>query len=1839
FVCGGASSQSSSVHMDDIDDIATFTDIPDSFVDIPSNCYPLIITFHKLLLMLDGTVGISFFRRFPQVRQMRQGRPNSSRSVGLENFIRTKEVNYERFRSSYWPHFNSVVTKQLDSSVVYTEIISVIKGGLHGVEAQDKRMVQQDYVSLSEDRKFALSIDKREMIYNIFLQYEKRKMENCEFDLADLVIDLHRRLKDKSYEGEEMDFVYIDEVQDLAMGQISLFKYICRNVDEGFVFCGDTAQTIAKGIDFRFEDIRRLFYEEFVLRSRIGLTHRRKDKGLISDIFHLSQNFRTHAGVLKLASSVINLLYYFFPFAVDVLSPETSLLYGEAPILLKTLDNKSAVTSLFENSSNAGGHAVGFGAEQVILVRDECVKKQICNYVGKKALVLTIVECKGLEFQDVLLYDFFSSSPCKNYWRVVYEYMNENDLLDSPTTFTCFSPERHNVLCSKLKQLYVAITRTKQRLWICENEVFPQPMLDYWKKLCLVEERHLDDTFAKEIQVVSNKEEWKSRGIKLFHENHYEMAKMCFERAGDTYWERLAEASRLRTAANSIHASNLETSCNLRNAAAIFYSIGKFESAAQCYFEIHDYKRAGTTYIENFQGSKLEMAGKCFMLAKCYLRAAEVYARARLYAKSISACIDGELFDIGLQYIQDWDQNEDLRAHKEVQMGGVVLDFLQRGAIHYYELKANGGMMKFVRRFPSRDMMRIFLKEINCLDELLSLEREWGNFLEAANIAKLKGDRLLEADLLEMAGFFKEASMLILWHVFSSALRPLLTNVRALNQFMQMEELLTKAKLIAESHSGNFNVFVCTAVDVLLKGKNNGELLGMGLEFIQHWKQNAPEGLDRVNTRHELEKIEQELLERSAQRYHDLKDNTTMMKLVKSFHSRDLMRKFFRNLKCFNELIILECEWGNFLEAANTANMKGDFLLEADYLEKAGFVGKASLLRLWLVFLNSLQSIRGKCEPLNKFRKMDELLTKAQLIAKSLSNHFYNFVCTESALLSEGNTCGEVLEMRLQFIRQWKQSAPKYFLGRVTICELDSIEQDLLERCALHYFHMGDKQTLMKHVTAFWSIDLKRGFLKTLSCLDELLLLEEEQGNFLEAAYISEQKGDLLHQSDLLEKAGQFEKASKLKLWYVLAQSLWLPDSKGWPLKQFPQKEEILEKATACAKNKSDTFFTTICTEAEVLSGRRSSLSEMRQDLRVSQGHGNLRGEILTVWKILDAHFSMVTSKYEWNDVLIDNPIEHSGDVVSRNCVSVESLVHFWNCWKEKIVILMDYLLCITTQDDSVYMKYKEFCLNYFGVQKQTHNQETIYVVLNSEANWVREIDSNLLRRKGELICIDYCHFVSAAMSYWHSEILSSGIRVLETLKDLHVYSTKSGYTLFHQSICLLHMFEIAKFLQNYKFPNCRHTNNRTVQNCLELAAQNFFKNVFHIDWQKSLTKNMVSLRGSNISMDLLEEAISRNILLKDSLTYGQIGRALMMILGSGKKPLDLYNKIISIDENPLWTTFIEKLSWKRGSGFAHATASTDLNIYKDDKLLVFNFYEVLKDTFYANWRTQHDYITPACFLYLAEQLLVLVSYFQGYFFTTRSSVVEWIIYKERGIESNFRSVDDMESSSVLGDIYSFMASVVQELLLNKHDTMEWIEISNDNSDDHHRVLVLRLVVLLCLICVNSGKHFDKLTDLLDRSEISSELPSTFCAAIRRKERYFMNALADALQQIQNPLVIVSLRSTFLECSCPDAVFLNMKVNVSSKNIIKELFIERRDASPSCKDNKEKYSEFAFENQNKISYSHQNSGLLWKLFDAFMSFLSSKDGSLESFMSTAPILKVVLHFTTRILGCERYEYD
>eukprot|EP01018_Ginkgo_biloba_P036068 Gb_27269 [translate_table: standard] len=450
------------------------------------------------------------------------------KSLAFTEIMKRKEVNYERFDSFYWPHFNAAVTRRLDSSVAFTQIMSHIKGGLEAIKSPDCKMSRNNYILMSERRDSTLSVEQSEIIYDIFMHYEKEKQSNGDFDISDVVNHLHGQLRSNGYLGQKLDFIYIDEVQDLTMAQIALLKHVCNNIHEGFVFAGDTAQTIARGIDFRFENVRSLFYTEFLAGEESDCMSpanksetkacsqkgKSKTETSVPDLFHLSQNFRAHTGIIKLAQSVVELLY-FFPFAVDKFSPETSLVYGEAPIYLEMEKDESLITTIFGHGENFGSDKYEFGAEQAILVRDELTKSQVLSQVGKQGLVLTILECKGLEFQDVLLYNFFSTSPLGRKWRVIYEFMKQKGFSDHKP-HPMFDSSRHDLLCSEIKQLDVTITRAKQRLWIYdENREYSKPILDYWKQLGLIQLRRLDSSLVESMYVASSCEGWKQRGIQV----------------------------------------------------------------------------------------------------------------------------------------------------------------------------------------------------------------------------------------------------------------------------------------------------------------------------------------------------------------------------------------------------------------------------------------------------------------------------------------------------------------------------------------------------------------------------------------------------------------------------------------------------------------------------------------------------------------------------------------------------------------------------------------------------------------------------------------------------------------------------------------------------------------------------------------------------------------------------------------------------------------------------------------------------------------------------------------------------------------------------------------------------------------------------------------------------------------------------------------------------------------------------------------------------------------------------------------------------------------------------
>jgi ATP-dependent exoDNAse (exonuclease V) beta subunit len=141
--------------------------------------------------------------------------------------------------------------------------------------------------------------------------------------------------------------------------------------------------------------------------------------------FELDINYRSHNGILQLASSVINLIWDFFPNSIDQLSREHSKVGGPRPTFFdgfqkehlsdrKRSELDDVCTSNKQRRVDSDENPfIEFGADQVIIVRNDEAKMQVKKLINKAGLVMTVFETKGMEFNDVILYNFFTDSPAR----------------------------------------------------------------------------------------------------------------------------------------------------------------------------------------------------------------------------------------------------------------------------------------------------------------------------------------------------------------------------------------------------------------------------------------------------------------------------------------------------------------------------------------------------------------------------------------------------------------------------------------------------------------------------------------------------------------------------------------------------------------------------------------------------------------------------------------------------------------------------------------------------------------------------------------------------------------------------------------------------------------------------------------------------------------------------------------------------------------------------------------------------------------------------------------------------------------------------------------------------------------------------------------------------------------------------------------------------------------------------------------------------------------------------------------------------------------------------------
>ncbi|GBB94135.1 hypothetical protein RclHR1_00230013 [Rhizophagus clarus] len=675
--------------------------IPNTFnyMQLTDKYFPLFITFEKFFKMLQGTYGIKNQDLIIQEKlnadnidsyDKEKERFNCWSSINTTDDTQDKNfVSYNRFRKKYWPSLNDYCNQKFDCELVYSEF-SIIKGTNPDVDF----LSREDYIDVSI-KKYPVFCYNRDQIYDLFLHYEKMKKRNHEYDSMDRTLAIFRYAKKKSLGSLHIHEVYIDECQDNHIVSLALILKVFNRASSVF-FAGDIAQCIAKGSSFRFQDLQALMYQWELTRKHNNI--------LKPKIFELNVNYRSHNGILKLAASVVKLIERFFPNSIDQLPPERSEVDGPQPIIIDGFQEKYFNTFMSNRSDEPTftydicremkcrkrrkqNSFVEFGADQVIIVRDEVVKARVIKLVGKGAMVLTVLEAKGMEFNDVLLYNFFTDSPACRKWRVILSAVRKNS-----EHVPAFSYEKHYILSSELKNLYVAVTRARRNIWICDtNTEYSKPIREYWErwkedlkesreKIREAEDRKTNQKLVR-VEILSNlaevktyfsnlakkssSDEWNIKGIDYFEQRNYGQAIFCFIKSGNEESRRLSYAYYLRQIARDSKDDSNDSviKLNFTSAAEAFKECSRPTEAALCYQEINMYEEAGEIYAE--QGM-FEPAAYNYRKAKKYLKAGRYFEKVEMYDDAAFAYNESHLYEIAANFILRCKQQIESKTFRQV---------------------------------------------------------------------------------------------------------------------------------------------------------------------------------------------------------------------------------------------------------------------------------------------------------------------------------------------------------------------------------------------------------------------------------------------------------------------------------------------------------------------------------------------------------------------------------------------------------------------------------------------------------------------------------------------------------------------------------------------------------------------------------------------------------------------------------------------------------------------------------------------------------------------------------------------------------------------------------------------------------------------------------------------------------------------------------------------------------------------------------------------------------------------------------------------------------------------
>ncbi|KAJ5980108.1 hypothetical protein N7481_007406 [Penicillium waksmanii] len=609
---------------------------PDEILKLRDVNFPFVCTYDKFLGMLEKSMQNADRQNFNEGDHAKsKNKPNQK-----SNLKPTPVIDFDIFKYEYWGCLSASAPQGCPPELIFAEIMGVIRGSR--ICAKDLRALsREEYVPRESKVSPAFpGVADREKAFDVYERYERLKKQRGQIDDLDRVMDVLKYIMENPSFASQLrrcfEAIYVDEIQDLRCVDIVLLFKAVFNA-RGIHLAGDTAQCISKDSVFRFPEVRAAFFDEHESTAAFLKQNVAKPRQ-----FMLARNYRSHQGILSFASWVMQVLWS-FPETIDKLNPEVGQIDGPVPIIFAGFDC-SVLSSRMIGVTKMNDKVANFGAEQVILVRDDDSKVKLQTDIGEVALVLTILQSKGMEFDDVLIYDFFGGSGLGSSYRCLHLLAQE---------------PRGEFDSRKHAQLYVAVTRARKQLWFMETS---ESALDSIVKaltenncLRLVDiARKKDEQSAEKLKALRaggsvDPAQWKKRATQLFHQMNYQAAIFGYNKAGDTEGAERAEAYDCRREGRSRKFRDIDGSTRyFEKAIELFRGIDMLEDAAECYEQIGKHDKAAEIWKNKGQ---LQRAAKIYELGLFFQAASECYDVDGDFEKAVEVLQRGDKFDDLIIYL------------------------------------------------------------------------------------------------------------------------------------------------------------------------------------------------------------------------------------------------------------------------------------------------------------------------------------------------------------------------------------------------------------------------------------------------------------------------------------------------------------------------------------------------------------------------------------------------------------------------------------------------------------------------------------------------------------------------------------------------------------------------------------------------------------------------------------------------------------------------------------------------------------------------------------------------------------------------------------------------------------------------------------------------------------------------------------------------------------------------------------------------------------------------------------------------------------------------------------